>query len=291
MNKTKQQVIPLYRMDVQTPLGVEFGYYETDSEYAGNTKPEKYTAHRDDYYLFLFMNTEKTVFNIDFEEIQVQGEQLFYVRPNQIHFTPVMRKVKGCFLAINPMLVDNNSRNLFEKQFTTQKPIASSVSVSANLTQTARLLHTAMQEPPTTFLRGVILNLANAFIGIIAEQYSGQLNELHQTKSRSLSIAHQFKALLSDKFKTMKSPSQYADELNYSLSHLNDSVKITTGFPVSYWIHQQVILEAKRLLYYTDMNVREIAFSLGYEDYTYFSRLFSKVAGMSPNAFRRKFHE
>ena len=89
----------------------------------------------------------------------------------------------------------------------------------------------------------------------------------------------------------MKSPSQYADELNYSLSHLNDSVKITTGFPVSYWIHQQVILEAKRLLYYTDMNVREIAFSLGYEDYTYFSRLFSKVAGMSPNAFRRKFHE
>lgn len=291
MNKTKQQVIPLYRMDVQTPLGVEFGYYETDSEYAGNTKPEKYTAHRDDYYLFLFMNTEKTVFNIDFEEIQVQGEQLFYVRPNQIHFTPVMRKVKGCFLAINPMLVDNNSRNLFEKQFTTQKPIASSVSVSANLIQTAHLLHTAMQEPPTTFLRGVILNLANAFIGIIAEQYSRQLNELHQTKSRSLSIAHQFKALLSDKFKTMKSPSQYADELNYSLSHLNDSVKITTGFPVSYWIHQQVILEAKRLLYYTDMNVREIAFSLGYEDYTYFSRLFSKVAGMSPNAFRRKFHE
>ena len=291
MNKTKQQVTPLHRIDVQTPLGVEFGYYETDSEYAGNTKPEKYTAHRDDYYLFLFMNTEKTVFNIDFEEIQVQGEQLFYVRPNQIHFTPVMRKVKGCFLAINPMLVDNNSRNLFEKQFTTQKPIASSVSVSANLIQTARLLHTAMQETPTTFLRGVILNLANAFIGIIAEQYSGQLNELHQTKSRSLSIAHQFKALLSDKFKTMKSPSQYADELNYSLSHLNDSVKITTGFPVSYWIHQQVILEAKRLLYYTDMNVREIAFSLGYEDYTYFSRLFSKVAGMSPNAFRRKFHE
>lgn len=291
MNKTKQQVIPLHRMDFHTPLGLEFDYYETDSEYAENTKPEKYIAHRDDYYLFLFMNTEKTVFTIDFEEIQVQREQLFYVRPNQIHFTPVMRKAKGWFLAIDPVLVDNNCRSLFGNQFTTQKPIASDMSVSVNLTQMARLLHTAMQENPTTFVQGVILNLANAFIGIIAEQYSGQLNELYQAESRSLSIANQFKALLSDKFKTMKSPGQYADGLNYSLSHLNDSVKITTGFPVSYWIHQQVILEAKRLLYYTDMNVREIAFSLGYEDHAYFSRLFSKVAGISPNAFRRKFHE
>ena len=291
MNKTKHQGIPLHRMNVHTPLGIQFDYYETDSEYAKNAKPEKYIAHRDDYYLFLFIDSEKTVFTIDFEEIQVQGKQLFYVCPNQVHFTPIMRKMKGWFLAIDPLLVDNNCKNLFEKQFTTQKPIASDVFVSANLTQTAHLLHTAMQKNSTSFSKGVVLNMANAFIGIIAEQYSGQLNELHQTKSRSLLIAHQFKALLSDKFKTMKSPSQYANGLNYSLSHLNESVKSTTGFPVSYWIHQQVVLEAKRLLYYTDMDVKEIAFSLGYDDHTYFSRLFSKVAGISPGAFRRKFHE
>ena len=64
-----------------------------------------------------------------------------------------------------------------------------------------------------------------------------------------------------------------------------------TGFPISYWIHQQVVLEAKRLLYYTNMDVKEIAFSLGYEDPTYFSRLFSKVTGISPGAFRQKFHK
>jgi len=39
------------------------------------------------------------------------------------------------------------------------------------------------------------------------------------------------------------------------------------------------------------MDVKEIAFSLGYEDPTYFSRLFSKVTGMSPGAFRQKFHK
>ena len=291
MNKTKPQVIPFHRMDVHIPLGIQFDYYETDSECTGNTKPEKYMAHRDDYYLFLFMDTEKTVFTIDFETIQVQGKQLFYVRPDQVHFTPVMRKMKGWFLAIDPVLVDNNCKNLFEKQFATQKPMPSDADVSLKLTQTACLLQVALQGSPTAFGKGVILNLANAFIGIIAEQYSGRQIESHLSHSRSLVMAHQFKALLSDKFRTMKSPCQYADKLNYSLSYLNESVKSVTGFPISYWIHQQIILEAKRLLYYTDMSVREIAFFLGYEDHTYFSRLFSKVAGMSPGAFRQKFHE
>lgn len=279
MSKTNQPVIPVHRMDVQTPFGMQFDYYETDSEYAENTKPEKYLAHRDDYYLFLFMDTEETVFTIDFEDIQVQGERIFYVRPGQVHFTPVMRNMKGWFLAIDPALVDNNCRKLFEKQFTTQKPVVLDASISVKLTQTAHLLHTITREKPTAFSEWITLNVANAFIGIIAEQYSVQQEKLPYSQSRSLLIAHQFQALLLDNVRTLKSPIQYAEALNYSLSHLNESVKITTGFPISYWIHQQVILEAKRLLYYTDMNVKEIAFSLGYEDHTYFSRLFSKVTG------------
>ena len=99
----------MHRMDVNTPFGMQFGYYETDSKYAENTKSEKYIAHRDDYYLFLFIDTEETILTIDFEDIRVQGEQVFYVRPGQVHFTPVMRKTKGYFLAIDPVLIENHS--------------------------------------------------------------------------------------------------------------------------------------------------------------------------------------
>ncbi len=291
MIKKNRQVIPVHKMDDYTPNGVQFNYYEIDREYDENAKPEKYIAHRDDYYLFLFMNTAETVFSIDFEEIRVQGERIFYVRPGQVHFTPVMLKMRGWFLAVDPALVEDNCRNLFEKQFSAQKPIALDAAISAKLTQVACLLDTIIQEKPTAFSGGIILNVVNAFIGIIAEQYFDQQEELHHSKSRSLLIAHQFKALLSDNVRVLKSPIQYAEALNYSLSHLNESVKIATGFPVSYWIHQQVVIEAKRLLYYTDMDVKEIAFSLGYEDHTYFSRLFSKVTGMPPGAFREQFHE
>jgi AraC family transcriptional activator of pobA len=48
------------------------------------------------------------------------------------------------------------------------------------------------------------------------------------------------------------------------------------------------MLEAQRLLSYSSLSVKEIADALGFEDESYFNRLFSKVVGVSPGAFRKK---
>ena len=87
---------------------------------------------------------------------------------------------------------------------------------------------------------------------------------------------------------TTKRPTEYADTLNISSDYLNECVKNTTGNSVSYQIQQRIILEAKRLLYYSDKSVKEISFELGYDDYPYFSRLFTKVAGITAPDFRKQ---
>lgn len=79
--------------------------------------------------------------------------------------------------------------------------------------------------------------------------------------------------------------------LNVSESYLNEALKKTTGFPVSYWILHEVMLEARRMLYYTELNVKQIARGLGYPDPAYFSRLFSKAAGLTPLAFRQQYRK
>lgn len=292
MKQTKQQIIPIHRMNTQFPLGMEFSYMEVKNEPDEITlELHKNIVHRDDYYLFMFVDAVEAVFTIDFEEMQVSGNTVLYVCPGQVHVASSIKEAKGWSLAIDAMLVEKDYKNIFEGQFLTQKPITLDMSVSARMNEVAHLLHSTIQAKPTAFSDRIILNLTNAFIGIIAEQYADRQDDLQHQKSRSALIAYQFKKLLSDNFRTLKSPTQYAQMLNYSLSHLNESVKNTTGFPVSYWIHQQIILEAKRLLYYTNMDVKEIAFSLGYDDHTYFSRLFSKFVGVSPSTFRRRFHE
>lgn len=292
MKESKQQAIPVHRMETQSSLCIEFNYMEMTNEYIEiMMRSNKNVVHRDDYYMFLFTESGSAIFTVDFENVQLYPESIFYIRPGQIHFASSIREIKGWFLAIDSMLVENQYKILFEGQFSTQKSISLTATIMERIGKTAQLLNSTIQANPTLFSNDIILNLANTFIGLIAEQYAERQESLQHNKSRSALIVHKFKGLLSENFRTVKRPSQYAEILNYSLSHLNESVKNITGFSVSYWIHQQVVLEAKRMLYYTDMDVKEIAFKLGYEDHTYFSRLFSNVAGISPKAFRNKFRE
>ena len=292
MKKTTKQLIPVHQMDEQFSSGIAFSYIEmTDGLDGLMMNAHKNEIHRDDYYMFLFVEKATAIFTLDFEEIRWQKAVVFYVRPGQVHFVSSAEEMKGWFLAIDPMFVEKEYKEMFENQFHTQQPVSLDASSFKTMREAACLFDLVANAKQEVFNSQIILNMANVFIGLITEQYSNSRLDVSKGKSRQAMIAAEFRNLLVKNVKTMKSPSQYAKKLNYSLSHLNESVKSVTGFPVSYWIHQQIVLETKRLLYYTDIDVKEIAFSLGYEDHTYFSRLFTKTAGIPPTAFRQKFHE
>lgn len=292
MNKQADRSIPLHSMKNSTPLGLEFRYVEmSDGRADAIIESDKNVAHRDDYYLFLFTDTAESYYILDFQEMRIEGKSLLYIRPGQVHFARSIKSAKGWALAIDPMLIDGEYKKIFEERFTTQQAINLQPDIAQTIESTAHLLLKATRATQTAVNNCTLIHLANVYIGLWAELYAQQQEEFGDNKSRSTLIANQFRHLLSEYFKTVKSPSEYARMLNYSLSHLNESVKNVTGSTVSHLIHQQVVLEAKRMLYYTNLDVKEIAFQLGYEDHTYFSRLFSKTAGMSPIAFRNKFHE
>jgi AraC-like DNA-binding protein len=78
-----------------------------------------------------------------------------------------------------------------------------------------------------------------------------------------------------------------AGELNLSPRYLSDLLKQETGKTAIELIHLFLISEAKNLLTGTDFSVSEIAYKLGFENPPYFSRLFKKETGKSPNQFKK----
>ncbi|MCD0488077.1 helix-turn-helix transcriptional regulator [Pedobacter sp. MC2016-14] len=80
-----------------------------------------------------------------------------------------------------------------------------------------------------------------------------------------------------------------AKSLNFSSRYLSDVLKQETGKTTLELIHLYIITEAKNLLKEGGMNIAEISYSLGFENPTYFSRLFKKEAGVSPNYFRDQY--
>ena len=79
-----------------------------------------------------------------------------------------------------------------------------------------------------------------------------------------------------------------AASVNISVPHFSSIFRKKTGFsPIEYFIHLKV-QKACQYLLFTDLRVKEIAEKLGIEDPYYFSRMFHKLMGVSPNLYRVK---
>ena len=92
-------------------------------------------------------------------------------------------------------------------------------------------------------------------------------------------------------FRQMKSVAEYAEILNITSGHLNDTVQKEIGKTTSEIIHERIILEAKRLLYHSPKSVKEIAYELLYDDPSYFARFFKTHTQLTPEQFRKRIRE
>jgi len=103
-------------------------------------------------------------------------------------------------------------------------------------------------------------------------------------------LHHKLRQEIEANFKSIKSPSEYADRLNVSSKNLAKAVKQVYGKTITDLIQERVIFEAKSMLFKTDKSIKEIAVELGFEDPSYFSRLFKIVTTVSPEKYRESIH-
>ncbi|SHF10598.1 transcriptional regulator, AraC family [Fodinibius roseus] len=85
---------------------------------------------------------------------------------------------------------------------------------------------------------------------------------------------------------SIKKVAEYADDLGVTQNHLNDTVKSVTGKSAGRLIKDQLIKQATMYLKQSSLDISEIAFRLGYEDPSYFSRYFKKHTGRTPSSVR-----
>lgn len=77
-----------------------------------------------------------------------------------------------------------------------------------------------------------------------------------------------------------------AEKVFLSPSRLSHLFKQSLGISLVQWRELQRISESKKLLYFSNISISNIAKSLGYEDSLYFSKIFKKHTGLSPSEFR-----
>jgi AraC-like DNA-binding protein len=243
-------------------------------------------SHRDDYHLFFLQEKGTTPIEIDFQKHEIQPSSVVYIHPNQVHRFGAFENVTASFWAINNENLNPEYLRLLNN-ITPAQPLPLEKEAFSIILEAITLCIKLSKRIHEKLYNPLVKESCNVLVGLIVSQYLAQAKPA-DTLSRFETITKAFKAALESNFLTAKKPAAYAQTLHVSTPYLNECVKSTTGYPVSYHIQQRIILEAKRLLYHSDRSVKEIASELGYDDYSYFLRLFTKVTGMTALAFRNK---
>lgn len=280
--------IPIHILNERAEIGLEVKHFSKIE--SSRSEIEGYDVHRDDHYVFLLIESGMGSMDVDFNKIILVEQDLYFIVPGQIHHNINARQSAGWIILVAPSLISKDYLEIFENNLLLHKPCALS---NPQFVQCLEIVHILEKQyksdPNAAFYKQLTYNLLDAFLCTVARAYLSMDISLTNSVSRPVQITREFRKLLLENFQSHKSPSFYASRLNISESYLNEAIKKTIGSTVSYWIQQQVVLEAKRLLCFSKLNVKEIAHALGYDDHTYFSKLFKQVTQTTPLAFRNSY--
>ncbi|SHN38671.1 helix-turn-helix domain-containing protein [Chitinophaga sp. CF418] len=281
-------MIPVFSIDEVADGGFFIGRY-VESE---TVRLIDKVVHRDDHYIFIIQEQGKSVVTIDFREVSLSGAALGCILPGQVHGAISAESTVAWFIAIKAEFISEAHRNALGVQVPLLPMVSLEPSMAAMLQETLLLLLKARALYKGGDLNASILHsLIHAALGMIAQGYESQERSAKAGMSRSAAISSSFRSLVSKNYRDNKAPSDYAKMLNISYTYLYEVIKEHTGFPPIYWIQLEVTTEAKRLLFFTDLSIKEISCLLGFEDHNYFSRFFTKLSGAAPLHFRRASRE
>jgi len=281
--RKKATSIPVNRFDGEFNAGffIERIAFKDLPSFEELEQPERHDRHS----FFLLENGTVTL-EIDFKKYKIKSPSVIYMHPNQVHRILAFENVTVSSLGINNENLNPEYLKLLE-EITPAKPLLLNKETFSLLSGAASLCIKFSERKHDRLYHSLLKDSCNALVALVVSLYLEQSRSTDKP-SRFEVVTKAFKEILEHNYTAVKRPAAYAQKLNISTPYLNECVRNTTGYSVTYHIQQRVILEAKRLLYHSDKSVKEIAFELGYDNYPYFSRLFTNISGMTPLTFRNK---
>ena len=270
--------IPTHRITDQAEGGISIRRLTPDI-----VMPTDRPLHRDDYFAFCLLTKGELRINVDFNEHTLQGGHIGCMLPGQVHQYAQLHEPEGWMMFVDGIHLGEENLRIMQRFALSPHPLPIDERRTQELNQLFLMLQQRLESPQAR-------DFARAIIDIIIEVVS-QNDDTYSMNPRHREVLLRFIQLVGEHITSHRQPSFYADKLNITTGYLNEILTATIGYSTSEYIQQEIVLRMKRELAYSTQSIQEIATRLGFEDYTYFSRLFSKTTGISPSVFRSKYHD
>lgn len=238
-------------------------------------------AHSHNYYILSFLYGGSVAHHSDFEQEQVSSPAILMLDVDQVHTHPDMSGCEIVSIAFSAdFIADQHNRflenvaKLFSRPFITIS--------SEDFSQQDEIIRIISRESA----RGNLdKELIKALLNVLVVQCLNLSEQYPAIEQNINKIYVGFRAILKENFSRQHQLKFYADRLNVSTRILSQYVKNSTFKTPKQLIDEHLLLEAKRLLCWSTVSVKEIAWQLGFETDSYFNRFFKKHTGMTPREF------
>jgi AraC-like DNA-binding protein len=240
-------------------------------------------------YVLIWCASGEAMFAVDDSVFELKANSVITITSGQIHYLKQDKNAKGFvieftydFFCKNDADIELIFHNSLFCHFAMNEVVflGENESVATEL----KLIEKELEQQPYQYLISIHSRLELILVEINREKLK-QGGEIYKPDALFL----KFLEAVFANFEKKLSVRQFASRLETTESKLNELSKLHTGRTAQSVIYGLVAAEAKRLLRYEKLSIKEVAFQLGFDDPFYFSNFFKKQTGLSPKSYKEGF--
>ena len=289
MEHTKETLSTLVR-EMQTATTYNKGVYILNIEFF----LDKYSNEmfRAGAFFYILVETGTAEFVIDCHSYIIGKGDMLLVAPRMS--VKLMKKSSDfgtCGLCMEPFFFDSLSignyvyKRLYNSSHTTYV-LRLEDSDTVHIRKTLDLMSHYLTSDHPAEMAG---SLVNFLLLQITEIFHSQNVHPAGRVKHSDALFRLFRKLLAENYRKEHELQFYADSLHISQTYLSRVIRQISGKTVNNYIAEALYTDARRLLVFTDLTVKEIAEQLGFSDQSSFGKFFKKKSETSPANFRDEY--
>ena len=255
-----------------------------DASFGSDAPQGAREPHRHDYHELIWTRRGEGRHSIDGEGAGVHPGTVTLIGRGQVHVFERARRLSGAVVRFGPEMQHEGPGWLVGGRGSRTVPVPPS-EIPA-LESTIATLAAESIRPLDACGIDLQRHLLSVILLWVERWYDATRTERRDPDDADVQLYRRFDQALERDFARHHDAAHYADALAVPPAQLSRSLAHVTGRTTKQLITDRVMLEAARLLRFTDLTVGEIAFRAGFEDQLYFSRAFKRHYGVAPSAYR-----
>lgn len=283
----KKSLTNIHLNQLDTTFGLvdgSFGIKRIHPSSRNNLPKHDALPHSHDSYFIKYIHKGKGFHTTDFTKQKVSNENVFFLNPGQVHSFNI-NDVNGFVIYFKKDFIFPNALPFFLQSFTCSK-----LKIRKFKQELLQAFHQLFHEfeKDDLFKEQALITQLNYILILLTREFHNQNNNSQSNISKPIELLRKLDDLIESNYKIHKPVSFYSDALGISNRQLNNILRNNLELSISDILKGRLLREAKRLLIFTDKNITEIAYLLGFSDKSYFHQYFKKNIAFTPQDFRKK---